>query len=229
MEQKSFPKIKAILFDMDGVLFDSMKIHAKAWVYAMNKFGIPFTEYDAYLREGMTGYGTIKEIFKERKGEIISDEICKKIYETKCDYFDSKGKTEIIPGIIEVLKTVKEAGLDIYIVTGSGQKSLIDKLNHYFPNYFSKEKMITAFDVKNGKPNPEPYLMALKKGNLEAEEAIVIENSPLGVKSGHSAGIYTIAVNTGILKDDELTKMGCNILFHNMGELNQKFSQIVNK
>ena len=75
---------------------------------------------------------------------------------------------------------------------------------------------------------PNDFLV-LKKGNLEAEEAIVIENSPLGVKSGHSAGIYTIAVNTGILKDDELTKMGCNILFHNMGELNQKFSQIVNK
>ena len=64
---------------------------------------------------------------------------------------------------------------------------------------FHKELMVTAFDVKYGKPNPEPYLMALKKGGLKADEAVVIENAPLGVEAGHKAGIFTIAVNTGPL------------------------------
>ena len=55
---------------------------------------------------------------------------------------------------------------------------------------FHKELMVTAFDVKYGKPNPEPYLMALKKGGLKADEAVVVENAPLGVEAGHKAGIF---------------------------------------
>ena len=72
------------------------------------------------------------------------------------------------------------------VVTGSGQLSLLDKLNHYFPGIFQRELMVTAFDVKYGKPNPEPYLMALQKAGIQANEAVVIENAPLGGQSGSS-------------------------------------------
>ena len=76
--------------------------------------------------------------------------------------------------------------------------------------------MVTAFDVKYGKPNPEPYLMALKKGNLKANEAIVVENAPLGVEAGHAAGIFTVAVNTGPLDDKVLLAAGADLLFPSM-------------
>ena len=58
--------LKAFFFDMDGVLFDSMPHHAKAWVYALKTIGIDFNEYEAYMREGMTGSGTINELFNRR-------------------------------------------------------------------------------------------------------------------------------------------------------------------
>lgn len=58
---------------------------------------------------------------------------------------------------------VKGEGLTPMVVTGSGQLSLLERLEHNFPGMFHKELMVTAFDVKYGKPNPEPYLMALKK------------------------------------------------------------------
>ena len=104
-------------------------------------------------------------------------------------------------------------------MTGSGQLSLIDKLNHSFPGVFAKERMVTAYDVKRGKPDPEPYLIGLKKGGLRPEQAIVVENAPLGVRSAVAAGIFTIAVNTGILQDEELTKNGADLLYHSMEEL----------
>lgn len=220
--------IKAVLFDMDGVLFDSMPHHAKAWVYAMNQLGVDFTEYEAYMREGMTGSGTIKEIFQLKLGRNATDEECQKIYKIKSDYFETLGKAEPIKDIVSVLDCVKDNGLDIYLVTGSGQKSLLEKLNNTFGDYFSKDKMVTAYDVKHGKPDPEPYLMALKKGNLQQNEAIVVENAPLGVKSGHAAGIFTIAVNTGILKDEELISRGANLLYHNMSELANDLPHIIN-
>ena len=57
--------------------------------------------------------------------------------------------------------------------------------------------MVTAFDVKYGKPHPEPYLMGLEKAGVHANEAFVVENAPMGVEAGVAAGIFTIAVNTG--------------------------------
>ena len=76
--------------------------------------------------------------------------------------------------------------------------------------------MVTAFDVKYGKPNPEPYLMGLQKAGIKPNEAIVVENAPLGVRAGVAAGIFTVALNTGPLPDEALTSEGANLLFPSM-------------
>ena len=87
--------------------------------------------------------------------------------------------------------------------------------------------MVTAFDVKKGKPDPEPYLMALKKGNLNPNQAIVVENAPMGVRSAKAAGIFTIAVNTGILKDEELWKEGADLVYPSMKALRNELDIII--
>lgn len=219
-----FPSLdlKAFFFDMDGVLFNSMPNHAKAWVYAFEQAGVKFDEYGAYMREGMTSVGTVNDVFQLRLGRNATEKECEEIYRIKTDYFDTLGMTKPIPHAIDVLQTVKNAGLDIFIVTGSGQSSLLDTLNDYFPGFFQPEKIVTAFDVKKGKPDPEPYLMALQKGNLKPNQAVVIENAPLGVRSSVAAGIFTIAVNTGILKDEELTNNGANLVYKDMKSLYEK-------
>lgn len=81
--------------------------------------------------------------------------------------------------------------------------------------------MVTAFDVKYGKPNPEPYLMALRKAGIQPNEAIVVENAPLGVRAGVAAGIFTVAVNTGPLPDKTLLDEGADLLFPSMPAFNE--------
>ncbi len=76
--------------------------------------------------------------------------------------------------------------------------------------------MVTAFDVKYGKPHPEPYLIALKKARVEPWQALVIENAPLGIRSSVQAGIFTVAVNTGVLEDKVLSDAGASVVFPNM-------------
>ena len=88
--------------------------------------------------------------------------------------------------------------------------------------------MVTALDVKYGKPNPEPYLMGLKKAGIEANEAVVVENAPLGVKAGVAAGIFTIAVNTGPLPNSALLDEGANLLFSSMQELSDNWNVLRN-
>jgi HAD superfamily hydrolase (TIGR01509 family) len=124
-----------------------------------------------------------------------------------------------MPGALEVLQKTKALGLQRIVVTGSGQQSLFEELNTYFPGYFDKNLIINAYNVKHGKPHPEPYLTGLEKGNLLPEEAIVVENAPLGIESARAAGLYTIAVNTGPLPDQMLWDAGANIVYSSMNQL----------
>ena len=211
--------LKAVLFDMDGVLFDSMKNHAAAWHEAMKRYNLQMSPEEAYLHEGRTGADTINIIStRQRKIEATEEEI-ENIYATKSEIFNSLPRAERMPGAYELLQKIKGEGLTPVIVTGSGQKSLLERLNKNFPDIFKPELMVTAFDVKHGKPNPEPYLMGLQKAGVKANEAIVVENAPLGVQAGVAAGIFTIAVNTGPLTDEVLLEKGANLLFHSMMDL----------
>lgn len=228
LKEKGHSKInlKAVLFDMDGVLFDSMKNHAKAWNKAMSMYGMNLSEEEAYMHEGRTGASTINIVCMRERGCNADEEEIKKIYQTKSDIFNTLPKAEPMPGAYTLLRNIKESGLQPVLVTGSGQLSLIDNLNHHFPGIFQKEFMVTAFDVKYGKPNPEPYLMGLKKAGIAPNEAVVIENAPLGVKAGVAAGIFTIAVNTGPLPDSALLDEGANLLFGSMQELSEKWDNL---
>ena len=114
----------------------------------------------------------------------------------------------------------------ILIVTGSGQLSLLDKLNHHFPDIFRRELMVTAFDVKHGKPHPEPYLMGLQKGDLRADECSGVENAPLGVRAAQAAGIFTVAVNTGPLPDSALLDEGADLLYPSMQALSDAWGEL---
>lgn len=214
LQENNYNKLslKAILFDMDGVLYDSMKTHAFSWIKAMCNNGINMTEADAYLHEGRTGYDTIN-LISEREGIQVDDDIIKRIYHEKTIIFASYPKPDVIQGSVEVLQKVAAAGLFAMLVTGSGQPTLIDQLNVDFSHVFARDKMVTSFDVKQGKPNPEPYLMALQKGGLHASEAIVVENAPLGIIAARAAGLFVIAVNTGPLPDSVLIDAGANLLF----------------
>jgi HAD superfamily hydrolase (TIGR01509 family) len=231
IQSKKYPTFnpKAIFFDMDGVLFDSMKHHATAWVEALKQKGLPFTELEAYMNEGRTGSSTIDGVFTEIHGRTATEEEKQQIYQSKSKLFEACGKTEQMPFAFELLEKVKSQKLDIYVVTGSGQPTLLESLEENFPGIFHKNKMVTAFDVKFGKPHPEPYLIALKKSGLNPWEVAVVENAPLGVESSSVAGLFTIGVNTGPLNPEVLTQSGANLVFDNIKELNDNWEKIVSK
>ncbi len=221
--------LKAILFDMDGVLYDSMPAHAKSWQQTMEEAGFKLTKpEDFYLHEGRTGESTINILFnKERHRNATKTEV-KEIYERKTDLFFKYNSGNIIPDADKVLNFVKSEGLTPVLVTGSGQPSLLNRLEDNFPGIFTPETMVTAFDVENGKPHPEPFLKGLKKGgNLQPNQALVIENAPLGTEAATKAGIFTICVNTGPLDDAVLTKAGAKIVFHSMSELLKELPEIL--
>lgn len=219
--------IKAVLFDMDGVLYDSMPNHAKAWSTAVTEFGLSMSPHEAYLHEGRTGHGTINILAQRHWGRNATTEEMERIYAAKSALFNTCPEPQPMPGAAQLLQSIRSLGLTIVLVTGSAQHSLLTRLAHDFPGIFSAERMVTAFDVKHGKPHPEPYLMGLEKAGVSASEAVVIENAPLGVEAAHTAGIYTIAVNTGPLSPKVLLDAGADIVLPREGGFAQAL-EIIN-
>lgn len=228
LKQNNYPdfSLKAVFFDMDGVLFDSMKYHASAWVQAMTDVNIPFTQYEAYMNEGRTGHSTIDDAFNRTLGRDATEVEKQQIYKLKTKYFERFDAPEKIPFVEDLLNRIKSQGLQIFVVTGSGQTSLIDNLQLNFPGIFRKDKMVTAFDVLQGKPFPEPYLKALKKSGVKPWEVIVVENAPLGVESAKAAGLFTLAVNTGPLDKEVLITSGADLVLDSMKELIDKWTEL---
>lgn len=219
--------LKAILFDMDGVLYDSMKWHAKSWKETMDEYDISSTPEEFYLYEGMVGNKTINLLMNREKGRDATENEIKTIYKRKTELFTKYNDGSLIPYAYDFVKEVYTEGLNCVVVTGSGQPSLIDKLEHNYPGLFNKDQMVTAYDVKHGKPHPEPYLMGLQKaGNLKPNEAIVVENAPRGVEAAVAAGIFTIAINTGPMPDNVLADAGANIVFPSMKALYENWDSL---
>ncbi|MBR2301064.1 MAG: HAD-IA family hydrolase [Bacteroidaceae bacterium] len=218
--------LRAVLFDMDGVLFDSMPFHADAWSKVMTDAGFNFSREDVYMNEGRTGADTINTASMEQFGHPSTPEQIEALCKAKCDIFATYPPTPRMAGALELTKKVKECRLTPMIVTGSGTPTLLSRIQGNFPNIFDESHIITSFNVKRGKPFPDPYLLALEKGGFAPNEAIVVENAPLGVKAGVAAGLFTVAVNTGPLKEEVLYEAGANIVFPSMQALCNEWEKI---
>jgi beta-phosphoglucomutase-like phosphatase (HAD superfamily) len=165
---------------------------------------------------------------KKQQGRDIDEAEAQLMYDEKTRQFHALPETHIMPGIPELMKQINADGLTIGVVTGSVQRPLINRLLKDFGDYLDESHIVTAYDVKHGKPNPDPYLMGLQKaGNLNPWEAFVVENAPLGVKAGVSARIFTLAVNTGPLANEILENQGANIVFPTMTMLSDKWRELM--
>jgi HAD superfamily hydrolase (TIGR01509 family) len=219
---------KAVMFDMDGVLYDSMPHHAIAWQESMKRFDINMTADDAYATEGARGVDTIRMMVRKQKGKEITEEEAQHMYDVKTDIFHHMEQAPVFDGVLTLMEKIHKAGLSVNVVTGSGQRPLIKRLLSDFGRYLDEDHITTAYDVKRGKPNPDPYLAGLRKaGNLKPWEGIVIENAPLGVKAGVAAGCFTIAVNSGPLPDEQLINAGANILYSKISQVADDFDSMM--
>lgn len=220
---------KAVFFDQDGVLYNSMPYHAESWAWAMTKHGLPYTAMECYRNEGRTSTGVIQEHHQQRYGTDASPELVEAIYKDKTQHFTEMtgGFPGIIPNVDKVLRWLHSHGIQCWVVTGSGQRNLINALNDTFDHVFTD--IISSFDCKYGKPNPEPYLKAWERSGFRKDECMVVENAPLGVRAAKAAGLFTCAVNTGPLPDAELAAEGADKIFPDMQTLLNWFQNLAGK
>lgn len=230
LKKNEFRKLdlQAVLFDMDGIIYNSMPAHQLSWDKTIQEWGLKAKPNESFLEEGKPARLMINALFQRSVKRDATNQEAEDFYKRKTELFFEYDKGMLIPGIKETLKIIKDRKLKPILVTGSSQPGLYERLNNDLPNVFKPETMITAYDVKIGKPDPEPYLMGLKKaGNLTPNQAIVIENAPLGIASAHNAAIFTVAVNTGPLENKVLIDSGADLLMESLEEFNYKLPELL--
>ncbi len=183
---------RAVIFDMDGVLVDSMPYHADAWIIVFAEIGIYIKRQDVYEVEGSNHEGIIRLVF-EKAGRIPEPEDFLRLARKKREVFARINKVGVFDGINDCLDLLKKRCL-LGVVSGSDKGAVMEFIERFFPDTF--DAVVTGNDVKKGKPSPEPYLKVVEMLKVRKDECIVIENAPLGVESAKRAGLFCVAIPT---------------------------------
>lgn len=184
--------LKAVIFDVDGVLIQSMEKHAEAYAAAFAPYGVKVEPHEIFRNEGRGSRDVAVAINREKQAGLDEATI-DKIAKEKQRVFASFGPMPKYPGVDELIARLHARGLKLAMVTGTSRFNI----GHHFGGWEKAfEVVVTADDVKRTKPDPEPYLAAVAKLGVAKRDAIVVENAPLGIQSAKAAGLRVIAVTS---------------------------------
>lgn len=215
MPRKHVFKIRAVIFDMDGVITNTMPDHYKAWHAALKEIGLDVTRLDIYSREGQRGAESIREILKEY-GRDCSPGLARRFLARKEEIFKKISRQRFIPGSRAYVRALARQGFQLALVTGTSRHELHRILPESLYRLFSVT--VTGTDVKNGKPHPEPFLKALRKLGIKKTQAVVIENAPFGIAAARAAGLPCLALETSLPKKH---LKEADAVFHSFNHLKQ--------
>lgn len=185
--------IKAVFFDLDGTLVDSMPAHEQAWTTVLGELGIQLTKLYVQLHEGEKADDTFRRLLREH-GLNYSDAQMHALLERKRALYRAAAPSGLIPEARALVQACAARGLMCAIVTGSVRSNLNGVVPPEDVRLF--RHIITADDYARGKPAPDPYLLAVEKSGLSAPECLALENAPLGIQSARAAGVLTVAITT---------------------------------
>ncbi len=168
-----------------------MEQHYAAWRKAFKKRNIDISKEEFLQQEGQ-GLSRIARILGERFGLSTKDR--EGIIEDKKTFYNESLKIELYDGFTELLKKIKARAIPMGVVTGGTRARVEPVLKEYFHGYF--DCLVSVDDTARGKPYADPYLKGAEMLGIEPGACVVVENAPLGIRAGKSAGMYVIAIET---------------------------------
>ncbi|MBR4993574.1 MAG: HAD family phosphatase [Lachnospiraceae bacterium] len=201
---------KAVVFDMDGVIFDSERAIMGCWIELADKYRLKDIE-KAFLSCTGTTASRTREIMLETYGDDFPyDEYAKESSRMFHERYDN-GKLPIKSGVFEILEFLKNSGKKIALASSTRRESVINELRDAgLIDYF--DEIVTGDMVSNSKPAPDIFLKAVETLGIEAEDAYAIEDSYNGIKSAFRGNLRPIMVPDLLSPNDEMTQMSEIIL-----------------
>ena len=213
-----------VIFDLDGVIVDTAKYHFLAWKDLADHLGFEFTEAHNELLKGVSrvrsldillDIGKVKLSDKEKEEYLISKNVHYLVYINKM------GPEEILPGVIELLDTLDNLGIQYVLGSASKNAPLILKQVNLLHRFIG---IVDGNSVSKAKPDPEVFLIGAKKLNLKPEQCIVFEDAIAGVEAANKANMISIGIgNKQILHEADFN-------FNNLTEIpNDFFMKVISK
>ncbi len=185
--------IRAVLFDLDGVIVNTLHYHYLAWNHMFGKFGGSVSEHSVLLHEGRNSREILPIFMKEAAVAIPEDQM-EQFIEEKRAYYRTIVQVEHYPGAFESIDILKRRGYKVALVTACALKNMQHSLNAAQQAHF--DFILTGDEIPRAKPFPDPYLTAARQLGVEPGECLVVENAPLGIEAAKAAGMYCVAIET---------------------------------
>ena len=197
--------IEGVLFDLDGVIVDTLHYHYLAWKHMFEKWGGSVSEQTVLLHEGRNSREILPVLMKEACVSIPETQQ-ERFIDTKRVYYRSIVRVKEYPDAFAVIDTLKSRGFKIALVTACALENMQHSISSEKQRHF--DFILTGDDVSRAKPFPDPYLTAADRLRIKPEECLVVENAPLGIEAAQKAGMYCVAIETTLGKE-YLTSADC--------------------
>lgn len=188
--------IKAVVFDLDGVIVDTARYHYLAWKRLADELGIKFTETDNERLKGVSRIRSM-EILMELGGITLSQHEKERLANKKnawfVDYVERMLPEEIYPGVAALITTFKQHGMRIALASSSKNAKTVLQLLH-IEHLF--EVVVDGTMVVHSKPDPEIFILAAKRLGVEPKECLVFEDAEAGVEAALAAGMHCIGIGS---------------------------------
>lgn len=202
--------IRSVVFDMDGVLFDTERLSQHYWGKAGRELGLPDMDKEIFAYLGINSRAS-EIMFERDHGDVMSyAEWNKIVRKLSADHIAEHG-VPVKAGVRELLAFLRQQGITVALATSTA-RPLAEKylVQSGIIAYF--DEIITGDMVKNGKPAPDIYLMACEKLGLEPAQAAAVEDSYNGIRSAHAAGMQALMVPDLLEPTQELAPLCAAVL-----------------
>lgn len=206
---------KAIIFDLDGTLVDSLADLADAANFALSCFGQP--THSTETLKTMIGDGTrtfISRALPQNRQDLV-EQVLVKMREKYIDI--CLNNTHPYKGIKETLDELKKHGIKMAVITNKDQKMSEKIISHFFGNYF--QIVMGTVDAVPLKPDTKAVLYVLDRFGVKTDSALFVGDSNIDIKTAKAAGITSIGVKWGFRSEQELVEAGANFIINSPNEL----------
>lgn len=214
--------VKAILFDMDGVIFDTERVYLEEWKQVFKKYGYKMKD-EIYISVMGTGRENVKKVFKEYYGDNLPIEDMYVDKDILLNEAVSENKIPLKTGAVDILSYLKDNGYKTALATSAKRDRLEIQL-HLADIKDKFDAIVCIDDVGKGKPNPDIFLLAAEKIGVEPSDCMVIEDSEAGIMAAFNAGMIPIHVK-------DLKEVSGTIMKHSTKQFNNlhEIKQYINR
>lgn len=217
--------IKAIIFDIDGTLVDSVDYHAEAWVKAFKEYGYDFPHDQLRQQIGKGGSFIVGDLLSSSEAEKLESDIS----QYRKQYYQNNllEKIQPFPKVKELLAAIKADNIKIVLASAARKETIA-----HYKKLLEIEDLIdgatSTDDVEKSKPEPDIFIAALEQiSDLSPQEVIVVGDSPYDAIAGKKVSLSTIGVLCGGFKAETLKEAGCIAIYQDPADLLDHYPQFL--